>query len=160
MFRHFTLRFNNPTIRSEIIPPQTQSRNMGFLFITAIPFPVMPPILLTKINPSTRNGSSAGGTTLAFQVYGQHLKSSAFNQKVLTIGTISILCVFHLSRQITGIHKLKPSLLAMPGSSQQGVHRGAPSILHFIVWMKCRHMPGDGRRNSTYKFSHFGQLFI
>ena len=73
----------------------------------------------------------------------------ALDQEAVTLGTVGILPIPHLTRSISRVDVVQAGLCAYFRGSDEGFRRRVIRIRHVIIFVQAGHMPGKFRRDAV-----------
>src|SRR6266542_4458115 len=86
--------------------------------------------------------------------------SVTFHEKLMAIGTASIFKVAHRARKIARVDVTKAGLFSDLGGAHERLRAGVVRIGHLVIFVKCRDVPWNIRRDADQKLRQTGQFIV
>ncbi len=112
-----------------------------------------------RLVPNSWDDGLTGGTSAIPEPVLSDTETMAFDEERVAGRTGRILPAADVTWDIPGIHVAKPGGSPNFGSTDQSRDRCIVRIGHPIIFVECRHVPGDVRRNAGEKSSDITELF-
>ena len=99
------------------------------------------PIVPARLDPALRAAAARVHAVL------QHAVADPLDEQRSAAGAVRVLPAAHGSGQVAGVDEAQALGGARLGRAQQRAHRGGRAVLHAVVRMEGRHVPGDVGRD-------------